>query len=43
VRRRHESLALFVDATRDAFFGGDVFSSLLWADPLSCRLSGQQP
>lgn len=34
-RRRHESLALFVDATRDAVFGGDVASSLPWADPSS--------
>lgn len=42
VRRRHESLALFVDATRDAVFGGDVASSLPWADPLS-RGSGEQP
>ncbi|KAG6368481.1 hypothetical protein INS49_002690 [Diaporthe citri] len=42
VRRRHESLALFVDATRDAVFGGDVASSLPWADP-SSRGSGDQP
>lgn len=42
VRRRHESLALFVDTTRDAIFGGDVASSLPWADP-SSRGPGDQP
>lgn len=42
VRRRHESLALFVDVTRDALFGGDVASSLPWADP-SSRGPGGQP
>lgn len=31
VRRRYESLALFVDNTRDELFGGDVASSLPWA------------
>ncbi|KAL1857499.1 hypothetical protein Daus18300_010364 [Diaporthe australafricana] len=31
VRRRHEALVLFVDATRDSVFGGDVASSLPWA------------
>lgn len=41
-RRRHESLSLFVDATRDAVFGGDVASSLPWADPSSpSRPTGQ--
>lgn len=42
VRRRHESLTLFVDATRDAIFGGDVASSLPWADPSSPRGPGEQ-
>lgn len=42
VRRRHESLSLFVDATRDAVFGGDVASSLPWADP-SSRGPSEQP
>lgn len=46
IRRRHESLAVFVDATREGVFGGDpfevphcfsrdVFSTLPWADPSS--------
>lgn len=46
IRRRHESLAVFVDATREGVFGGDpfeaprcfsgdVFSTLPWADPES--------
>lgn len=50
VRRRHEDLALFVDATREAVFGGDpfgpevltskgIFSTLPWADP-SLQVSG---
>lgn len=50
VRRRHEDLALFVDTTREAVFGGDpfgpevltskgVFSTLPWADP-SSQVSG---
>lgn len=43
VRRRHESLALFVDTTRDALFGGDVASSLPWADPSSRGAGDQQP
>lgn len=30
VRRRYESLAVFVDNTRDELFGGDVASSLVW-------------
>lgn len=52
VRRRHEDLALFVDTTREAVFGGDpfgpelltskdVFSTLPWADPAS-QVSGGQ-
>ena len=43
VRRRHESLALFVAATRDAVFGGDVASSLPWADPSSRGITAEQP
>lgn len=50
VRRRHEDLAIFVDTTREAVFGGDpfgpevltskgVFSTLPWADP-SEQVSG---
>lgn len=50
VRRRHEDLALFVDTTREAVFGGDpfgpevltskgVFSTLPWAEP-SSQVSG---
>lgn len=42
-RRRHESLSLFVDATRDAVFGGDVASSLPWADPSSSSGHSGQP
>ncbi|KAI3394639.1 hypothetical protein diail_2503 [Diaporthe ilicicola] len=40
IRRRHEALALFVDATRDAVFGGDVASSLPWAGTSSSSSSG---
>jgi sorting and assembly machinery component 37 len=51
VRRRHEALAVLVDATREGVFGGDpfeapgcfsrdVFSTLPWADP--SRVSDKQ-
>ncbi|POS78889.1 topogenesis of outer membrane beta barrel protein 37 [Diaporthe helianthi] len=49
IRRRHESLAVFVDTTREALFGGDPFeaprcfssstSTLPWADPSSSSSS----
>ncbi|KAJ0122462.1 mitochondrial import receptor subunit [Diaporthe amygdali] len=42
VRRRHEALALFVDSMRDTVFGGDVSSSLPWADSSHVSDADQQ-